>query len=85
MARIDPGKVLWKEVDGLVIVLLIATGNFIELNKIGSAVWKQLAEGKGVDAIILTLKDVYDVTEAQLKTDVNSFISQMVKQGLLQE
>lgn len=83
MPRIDPNKVLWKEVDGLVVVLLVSSGYFIELNKIGSVIWKLLALGKTVNEVIDAMAETYDVSNEKLSSDVNAFIEEMMSQGLL--
>lgn len=84
MPRIDPQKVLWKEVDGLVVVLLISAGHFIELNKVGSAIWRLLAENKSVDEIVTSMTRTYDVAADRLTADIQSFIARMEEQGLVQ-
>jgi hypothetical protein len=83
MLQINQNAVLWREVDGLVIVLLIASSNFIELNKIGSAIWKLVAEGNTPDQIIEKMLKSYDVSKEKLTADVNDFIAQMVAKGMV--
>ena len=85
MPHIDSNKTLWREVDGKVVVLLISSGNFIELNKTGSTVWKFLAEGKTVDGIVSAMLETYNVAREELVSDVNAYIGQMVSRGLLQD
>ncbi|HEU5047156.1 MAG TPA: PqqD family protein [Rickettsiales bacterium] len=84
MPLIDSKKVLWKEVDGLVVVLLISAGYFIELNKVGSTIWKLLAEGKSVEEIVAAMMKIYDVAAEKLTADVKAFIERMAEQGLVQ-
>lgn len=83
MLRIDPTKVLWKEVDGLVVILLISAGNFLELNKSGSVIWRMIAEGTPIDHIAAKMATLFDAPAEKLQTDVNSFISQMKTQGFI--
>ena len=84
MLHIDPQKVIWKEIDGKVTVLLLESGSFFELNKVGGTVWKLLAEGKTISAIIEHMAGTFAAPSHQLTKDVNVFIEHTIKKGLLQ-
>ncbi len=85
MPYIDPESVLWKEIDGKVVVLLISSGTFCELNKIGSIIWKLLAAGNNTDSIIAQIAATHDISGTQLSTDVHEFMKNMIAQGLVRE
>ena len=84
MPTIDKNSVLWKEVDGKVVVLLLSSGTYCELNSIGSDIWKLLAEGHDKDAIVAELGKQYKVSAGQLGKDVDTFFERMVEQKLLE-
>lgn len=83
MPHIDPENVLWKEIDGKVIVLHISSADFLELNGSAGAIWKLIAEGNDADAIVNTMAEIYNVSRKQLTRDVGKFIARMAAKGLL--
>lgn len=85
MYSIDKSKVLFREQDGIVTVLMLEAGDFYELNAVGSMVWKLLAEGLEPDAIIERLATTFDATREQLAIDVHAFIVKMIASGLIEE
>lgn len=84
MPHIDTNKVLWREKKEVVTVLLISSGNYFEFNPVGSAIWRGLAKGVAVDAIIDQLAATYDTTREQLAIDVHGLIVKMIAAGLLE-
>ncbi len=85
MPHINKSAVLWKEVDGLVVILLIANGNFIELNRTGSFIWKQIAEGAAVNEIVEKMSRTFDAPKEKLSTDVREFVARVISRGLVNE
>jgi len=83
MPHICENRVLWKEKNGVVTVLLISSGNFFEFNAVGSAVWRLLAAGHSTDEIIDSLTKTYGVPREQLALDVHGFIVKMIAADLL--
>lgn len=83
MPRIDSSSVLWKEVDGTVVVLLTGRSHFVEFNKVGSAIWKFLAQGYTTGQIVDEMAENYDVSREKLTLDVNQFIGRMTVEGIL--
>ncbi|MDX2074536.1 MAG: PqqD family protein [Alphaproteobacteria bacterium] len=85
MPQINTNNVFWREKDGVVTVLVIATGEYFEFNRVGSAVWKGIAEGLAADAIIDRLAQTYDTTREQLAIDVHALIVKMIARELIEE
>ena len=76
---------MWKEVDGLVVILLVSSGSFFELNKIGSEIWRMVAQEKELDKIADNLLKTYDVSRAKLLSDIQAFAKKMISDGMLIE
>lgn len=83
MARIDPDQVIWNEVDGNVILLQFASGDFFVLNDVGSRIWKLLDEGKSLTEAVDILHGEYDVPRERLEQDVDEFMSAAANTGLI--
>ena len=84
MPRIDANTVIWKEANAIVTILFLASGNFFELNKVGSDIWKLLAEGHTEEGIVEKMLQTYAVSKEKLASDVKAFIALMISNGLLQ-
>ena len=83
MYRIDPQRVVWKEAEGTVTVLLLESGQFFELNRVGSAIWKLLDDGKSPAEITAALHASFNASYAQLETDMERFFADMLLKKLL--
>ena len=64
--------------------IVLMNGTIHSLNILGTEIWK-LCEGKTPAEIVSELKDIFDVEQARLETDVNSFLSEMKGLGLIYE
>lgn len=83
MAHIDENTVMWNESEDIVTVLVIGSGEFVELNTVGSTIWKLIAEEKSEREIVDVLASTYDAPRKVLEKDLRTFIDQMVKNNLL--
>ena len=71
------------EVDGQVVILGIASGNYVQLNRVGSAVWRALEAPQTLAALCAGLRQHFDVAAAPCRSDVEAFVHKMRAQGLL--
>lgn len=83
MPKIRNQDVMWKEQDGVVTVLRIESGKFLEFNAVGSEIWKGLAAGDSADEIVSTLAARYSLSKKQLAKDVDAFIKRMQSAQLI--
>ena len=82
--RAKPG-VLWRELDGE-IVLLDAEGNrYFGIEGVGVALWRHLQETTSLDQLLSRLESEHDVAPDKLREDVVEFLGRLREQGLLQE
>lgn len=64
-----------------------ATVNFdgmLKLNDSGALLWKALKDGADLDGLVTTLTGEYDVSEAQVRADVQEFLEKLAKAGCLE-
>jgi hypothetical protein len=85
MYLIDKNDVLWKEMDGTVTVLSLATGDFFELNQVGGTVWKLIAEGHNPEEIAHLMKKNYNAPLERIRKDTNLFIDDMLSKGIIKK
>jgi len=71
------------ELDGKVVLLSIANGEYYHMNAVGSRVWELLAEPRSVEAVIGILLAEFEVERAVCERDVLPFLSRLMSAGLL--
>lgn len=64
--------------------IVLMNGAIHSLNILGTEIWK-LCDGKTPPEIVSALKDTFDVEQAILEADVNTFLSEMKRLGLVYE
>ena len=79
-----PAQVMSRQVGDETVILDLSSGMYFGLDPVGARIWQLLNDGQSVDAVVITLLGEYDVTEDQLRQDVNSLVSELVSRGLVQ-
>ena len=64
--------------------ILLHSGKMHSLNILGTEIWK-LCDGKTMEDIIASLREIFDVDEEVLKKDVNEFLMNIKEEGLIYE
>lgn len=71
------------EVDGEVVVMNTATGNFYSLEASGLAVWRAIDGAAGRDEIVAGLAREYGESESAIATDIDAFLDHLDDAGLI--
>ena len=64
--------------------ILLHSGKMHSLNILGTEIWK-LCDGKTLEEIMSSLREVFDVDEEVLREDVSEFLRNMKGEGLVHE
>lgn len=79
--------VVWREVDGEVVLLNVVTGQYFGLDPVGSQVWilLQSAGAKGANLQILCslVTERFEVDSATAESDLTTLINDLLAQQLL--
>ena len=78
-----PDDVIFRDLDGEIIILNLASGVYFGLNAVGSRAWSALAESGSVPHAIEVLKSEFDVEDDVLHRDVIALITTLSDQGLI--
>lgn len=73
-----------KDIRGEFVVVDTQTGDYHIFNHVGSLIWRGLADGKDVAAIVRELVNVYQVTVDQANADCDTFLSELRGYSLLE-
>jgi hypothetical protein len=82
--RLRRGAVEWREIDGEIVALEVASSTYIAANRSGGILWQRLSEGTTPDELVGELTTLYDVEPAQARTDVAGFLAALTARGLLE-
>lgn len=80
--RPDP-EALFTEVDGEAVLLDLRSGQYYGLDALGTRIWTLLGEHRSLAAVREALLAEYDVEEARLQADLETFVKSLVDAGLL--
>ena len=69
--------------DDEAVILNLAAGVYFGLDRVGTRMWQLLSEQGATEAVIEAMLDEYDVEEAQLRSDLDNLIRQLIENGLL--
>ena len=76
--------VLSQDVDGLVVILDLAQGEYYGLNEVGSRIWTLLSEGMKVSRVLQDLVKQFDISEDVLESDLNKFLSELGSKNIVE-
>ncbi len=79
-----PQKVLFRDIDGEALILELATGQYFGLDEVGTRMWRRLEEHGEVEAACQALLGDFQVSEDELRRDLQEFIDQLASRKLLE-
>jgi Coenzyme PQQ synthesis protein D (PqqD) len=80
--RLSP-DVVFRDLEGEVVILDLARGRYFGLNPVGTRVWALIDAGTPVDRIVATVAGEYDAERAQIERDVLALIDELSLRGLI--
>lgn len=83
VVRIRSTNVSWREVDGEVIALDLASSTYFSTNRTGALLWHAMVDGATVAHLVALLEDSFDVPQTTARADVDAFLKLLVANGLL--
>lgn len=64
------------------VMMDLTTGDFIELNAVAAEIWNALESPSTLDALVVRLTEIFDVTPDQCSTDTLRCVEQGAATGL---
>lgn len=84
MLRLRDSAVAWREVNGEVIAIELATSTYISTNKSATPLWLALADGTTRAKLTTLLVDRYGLDPAEARADVDVYVDQLAARGLIE-
>lgn len=75
--------VLSQEVNGETVLLNLNNDSFFGLDAIGTRIWQLICEFGDLDKVHAVMLEEFDVSDAQLRHDINQLIKKLVEAGLV--
>ena len=81
--RLRADRLQWLDADGEVVALDESSLMYLGANESGSLVWQALATGTTRDELVARLIDAYGIDEPTARADVEAFLDDLGRRGLL--
>jgi hypothetical protein len=82
--RLRSNAIEWREVEGEIVALDLATQNYLAVNPAGATIWKLLADGANREHLVEGLQERFDVDEARAGDDVDAYLEELRQLDLLE-
>jgi len=83
LRRRDDG-VVWRELEGEVVLLDLRSSMYFTLNSTGKLLWDVLAQPATAQSLAASIVDAYGVSDAQAASDVEAFLGALAAHDLVQ-
>ncbi len=78
-------NVLFQEVDGEAVLLSLDEGCYYGLDELGTRIWKLIDQDLDRDQVVAAIVEEYDVTPEQARHDLDAFLGDLEKSGLIRQ
>jgi hypothetical protein len=74
----------WREIDEEVVALDMETATYLSANASGRLLWRALAGGATREELVSCLVDEFEIDAERAAADVDTFIAELSRRGLLE-
>lgn len=78
-----PDHVVYREMDGALVLTSLKAGGFLRLDEVGQRIWRAIEHGREHDALVAELTAAYDVSPDDCRRDVAAFVDDLVARQFL--
>ncbi|WP_159882590.1 PqqD family protein [Paenibacillus puerhi] len=72
------------EVEGQWVIMHADQYTITKLNEVGGLIWSNLAQEQTPELLVGAIREVYEITEQEAEQDVEAFLAQLLKLGLVE-
>ncbi|MBP2312720.1 PqqD family peptide modification chaperone [Azospirillum soli] len=76
-------NLLLTEIDGETVMMEVESGQYFNLDAVGSHIWRELAAPVEVAVLCRRLEDEYEASPERIRDDVLRFLNQMLDKRLI--
>ena len=82
--KIVESDFVWRDLDGAIVILNLATGNYYGLEGAANPMWQLLIEHGSTEKVIEVMAREYDIDAAQVERDLDALVQELARHSLLQ-
>lgn len=71
-------SVIFSDIDDQVVMMDLDSGDYFELNTVGTRIWELLETPTNVNDLVKTLLSEFDIAEDVCRTETETFINKML-------
>ena len=77
-------NVVWRDLDGEIVILNLTSGVYFSVDGVGTRIWTLISEQVATEEIIGKLISEFDVEETRLRNDMEALFQELASQGLIE-
>lgn len=81
--RVRSNDVTWREIDGEMVILDLASSTYLTTNRTGTFLLQQLVEDRTHDELVDAMVDQFEIDRDTAERDVTAFVNMLTEGGLL--
>lgn len=81
--QIRSTDVTWREIDGEMVILDLASSTYLTTNRTGTFLLQQLVEEQSHDELVAAMVDAFEIDQAIAEGDVTGFVNLLRDRNLL--
>lgn len=83
--RLRPEALEWVVVEDEIVALDMVSSTYLAANPTGSRLWESLSTGATRESLVDDLVTAYGIDPARAEEDVDSFLAELRRRGLIEE
>ena len=81
--RILETDVVWRELDGEVVILNLATGNYYGLEGSANDMWRLLVEHRSTETVAGIMSREFDVDADHVRADLDTLVHELARRSIV--
>jgi Coenzyme PQQ synthesis protein D (PqqD) len=81
--RLRPDALAWRKIDNELVAVDVAASQYLSANQTGAMLWQMLADGATPAQLAERLVERFGISSEQARTDVDAFVQDLKRRGLL--
>ena len=75
--------IVYREVDGSIVTLSLTSGAYVELDPVGSEIWRLIEQDGRRESVRQGLMTTFDLEDDTCDTELEAFVSMLAAKGLV--
>ncbi len=82
MYKVDQKSVVWRKIEGEIVILNLSTGHYYTLNEVGLVLWEGILRKLSPEEIARKIADEFEVAYKTALKDTCECIDQLIQEGI---